>query len=216
MNLDGLFQMLKADANTANALGAIASAILAFFALVVSIFSVYVSISALKIQRRHNRLSVSPLPEVTVADYENSLRLKIRNNGTGPLIILSVRFIDGVESTDTIMNWMPRMPTHRPWNTFSHSLINRTLISGHEINLLELTAYDNEHDFDTWRDAARLALCTIKVEVNFTDIYNTKFTSYEKQLDWFGRNLNKDLIKKNSNRKPGRLKSQETFMKTNR
>lgn len=217
MNLDDLFQILKADPNTANALGAIASAVLALFALVVSIFSVYVSLRALRIQRRHNILSVSPLPEITVADYENSLRLRIRNNGTGPLIILSVSFIDGIESADNIMDWMPRLPDSRPWNTFSHSLINRTLVSGQDINLLELTEHNGELGFAALRDATRLSLSTLKVEVNYTDIYKTKFAVCEKRLDWFGRNLSEKDIANHKNRhfpEPGNLGSKQKPMKT--
>jgi hypothetical protein len=201
MNLDDLFQILKADANTANALGAIASAVLALFALLVSIFSVYVSLRALRIQRRHNILSVSPLPEITVADYENSLRLKIRNNGTGPLIIQKVLFSKNDIFKNNIMEWMPRLPEERPWTTFSHSLVDRTIQSNGELIILELTKYENETEYATCRDLTRAALTHLVANVHYTDIYHSQFNVYTKKLDWFGRNLNIIMMNLYSNKK---------------
>jgi hypothetical protein len=194
MSLDDLFQILKADTNTANALGAIASAVLALFALVVSIISVYVSIRALSIQRRHNILSVSPLPEITVADYENSLRLKIRNNGTGPLIVQNISFWKNKVSKDYIMEWMPKLPSGRAWTTFSHSLKNRTLAPNSEIIILELTEYENEIGYAHCRDLTRMALCQLEARVQYSDIYRTPFSVYVKKFDWFGRTLRIQLM----------------------
>jgi hypothetical protein len=90
--------LIQTDANAANVIATIASAIMAALALIVSIVSVIVSVWNLKIQRHHNVLSVCPLPEVTVADYENSLRVKIRNNGSGPLLIKEMKVTNGNES----------------------------------------------------------------------------------------------------------------------
>ena len=49
--MNELVQLLRVDANAANALGAIASELAAVLVLVVSVFSVMVSVRALRIQR---------------------------------------------------------------------------------------------------------------------------------------------------------------------
>jgi hypothetical protein len=168
--MQDLLNLLQADPNAANALGALASAAAAFLALVVSFLSVAVSLWALHVQRRHNVLSIRPLPEVTVADFENSLRVKIRNNGAGPMIVSSVAVSDKHETKDSIVEWMPALHAGRPWSTFSHSLKSRTLLAGGEMVLLELTQYEGERDFARSRDPVRKALSELTVKVTYTDV----------------------------------------------
>lgn len=187
--MDALISLLKADANAANAFGALASAAAAFLALFVSCVSVWISVSSARSQRRHNELSVRPLAEVTVADYENSLRVKLRNNGSGPMIVLAVTVSDGSNAHESLIEWMPTLPKQRPWNTFTHALHRRTLQAGAEITLLELTEYENEANFSVCRKKVRAALAPLTVNVEYTDIYETVMRPCQKSLSWFGRNL---------------------------
>ncbi len=187
--MDALISLLKADANAANAFGALASAVAAFLALFVSCVSVWISVSSARSQRRHNELSVRPLAEVTVADYENSLRVKLRNNGSGPMIVLSVTVSDGSNAHESLIEWMPTLPKQRSWNTFTHALHRRTLQAGAEITLLELTEYENERNFSLCRDKVRAALAPLTVNVEYTDIYENVMRPCQKSLSWFGRNL---------------------------
>ncbi|WP_157559381.1 hypothetical protein [Hydrogenophaga crassostreae] len=187
--MEALFALLKSDANAANALGALASAIAAVLALFLSCVSVWISISASRSQRRHNELSVRPLAEVTVADYENSLRVKLRNNGSGPMIVIAVTVSDGSNSHESLIDWMPTLPPNRSWNTFTHALQRRTLQAGAEIILLELTEYDGEQNFSRCRDKVRKALTSLTVNVEYMDIYESVMKPCRKSLSWFGRNL---------------------------
>lgn len=184
-----LITLLRSDSNAANAFGALASAAAAFLALFVSCISVWISVSAARSQRKHNELSVRPLAEVTVADYENSLRVKLRNNGTGPMIILAVTVSDGTRQLDSLIEWMPSLPENRPWNTFSHALRRRTLQPGAAIVLLELTEHAGETSFSQCRDRVRQALAPLTVNVEYTDIYETALRPCRKELSWFCRNL---------------------------
>ena len=187
--MDALVSLLMSDANAANAFGALASAAAAFLALFVSCVSVWISISSARSQRRHNELSVRPLAEVTVADYENSLRVKLRNNGSGPMIVLAVSVSDGRNAHESLIEWMPTLAQGRPWNTFTHALRRRTLQAGAEIILLELTGYEGEDNFSVYRDQVRAALAPLTVNVEFTDIYDTVMQPCRKSLSWFGRNV---------------------------
>lgn len=134
-----LVELLQSNANATNALGAIASALVAVFALCISIISLLISFRSLKIQRRHNVLSVTPIPEITVGDYENSLTVKLRNNGSGPLLIKSISVSNGILSRHSIIEHMPsELPNERGWTTFSQSLINRSLLPGNKIDLTRI------------------------------------------------------------------------------
>lgn len=187
--MDAFIALLKSDANAANAFGALASAAAAFFALFVSCVSVWISISTARSQRRHNELSVRPLAEVTVADYEDSLRVKLRNNGSGPMIVLALTVSDGANARESLIESMPELPQGRPWNTFTHALRRRTLQAGAEIILLELTGHENEANFSVCRDRIRRALAPLTVNVEYTDIYDIVMRPCRKSLSWFGRNL---------------------------
>lgn len=187
--MDALVSLLKSDANAANAFGAMASAAAAFLALFVSCVSVWISVSSARSQRRHNELSVRPIAEVTVADYENSLRVKLRNNGSGPMIVLAVTVSDGSNAHESLIEWMPALPQGRPWNTFTHALPRRTLQAGAEIILLELTEHENEVNFSACRDQVRTAMAPLTVNVEYTDIYEAVMQPCRKPLSWFGRNL---------------------------
>lgn len=181
-----IFGLLKANINVANAIAAVASAIAASLALFVSVVSVFISVRTLKHQQRHNVLSVRPLPEVTVADYEDSLRVKLRNNGSGPMIVQSLTIANGEKNYEAIIDCMPDLHG-RAWTHFSHALQNRTLLPGSEIVLLELTARMSEPSFSVTRDRVRKALAPLTVSVRYTDVYDSKFPSHNKNLSWFGR-----------------------------
>ena len=183
-----LFDFLKDEANTANAIATISSAIAAVLALLVSAISVFISVRTLKHQREHNILSVKPLPEITVADYENSLRVKIRNNGSGPMIIQSLSVTDGKKQYESIIDCMPEL-TERYWTHFSHVIRDRTIFPGAEIVLLELTEEPDELGFSRSRELVRHALAPLHVSAKYTDVYKTDFPSYTKALDWFGRHV---------------------------
>jgi hypothetical protein len=156
-----LIALLKSDANAANAFGALASTVAAVLALLVSVISVFISIWAMRAQRKHNELSVRPLAEVTVADYENSLRVKLRNNGTGPMIVTDVVVADGTSNKACLVDWIPPLPMGRLWTNFSHELRDRTLQPGSEVVLLELTENQGEEEFSLCREMVRVALAPL-------------------------------------------------------
>ena len=85
--LNELLNALAKDPNSTNALATVASATIAVAALFVSAVSLFVAYRTLRHQRRHNVLSVKPIPTVMAADHEDSLRVKLRNHGSGPLIV---------------------------------------------------------------------------------------------------------------------------------
>ena len=140
-----------------------ASVVIALAAFIISVVSLYVSHAALKIQRRHNVLSVKPFPMVSVADYEDRLTVKILNNGSGPLIIKSVQVKKESQVHESLVNFMPSLPDGMYWATFVGSVKNRSLLPGNEIKLLELTGNHTERKFEKTRDDCRAALSQLTV-----------------------------------------------------
>lgn len=185
--MDALFALLKSDPNTANAFGALASAAAAILALLVSAISVGISVWAVRTQRRHNELSVRPLAEITVGDYEHSLRVKLRDHGIGPMIVTAVTVSDGSNVKPTVLAWMPDLPDNRVWTDFTAEICDRTLAPGSELVLLELTEDEGEKGFAECRDLVRSALAPLTVNVEYTNIYNTVMPPRQKALSWFGR-----------------------------
>jgi hypothetical protein len=186
-HMDALVALLNSDANAANAFGALASAAAAFLALLVSAISVGISVWAAQSQRRHNELSVRPLAEITVADYETSLRVKLRNHGTGPMIVTAITVSNGSSTRPTILAWMPQLANGRHWTDFTDEVHDRTLAPGGELVLLEITEDDGEIDFAQYRDPTRAALAPLTVNVEYTNIYNSVMPPRQKALSWFGR-----------------------------
>jgi hypothetical protein len=179
-----LWRWLTTKPDVANALAAIFSAVTALIALFVSVFGLWT-------QRRHDILSARPIPEVTVADYEDSLRIKLRNNGVGPLIVrtVTVRRSGVTETKGSVIGWMPPLPNHRRWTHFAKDLADRSLPPDGALPLLELTQVKGEDEFATCRDRVRRELQSLTVEVTYSDVYATVFPQYSKSLEWFGRNL---------------------------
>ena len=186
MNLQQLMQWLTEHDGVANAVAAIASAAMALLALIVSIISLVVAFRAAHLQRRHNRLSVTPIPEVTVADFENCLRVKLRNHGSGPLIIKSLRVTGYNGDHEKLVDALPELPG-RDWTNFCGTVDGRALLPGSEIILLELEEEDGEIGFGSVRDLARKGLAMAVVSVRYSDIYCSPFSTYRKSLEWFGR-----------------------------
>ena len=185
--MDRLIEFLVQHPDLANAVGAVTSAIAAFFAVIVSLISVVVSVRAINVQKQHNRLSVRPMPEISVADYEDCIRVKLRNNGTGPLKILNVSISDGKQTRSSLIELMPALSTGRAWSTFSNDLAGRAIVAADFIPMLELKEISGEPNFCDVREPVRKALKVLTVTVCYTDIYGTNFKPYEKKLDWFGR-----------------------------
>jgi len=186
VDLGGLFGWLGENESVASALATMAGALTALLALFVSVVSLAVACWTAHVQRRHNKLTVRPLPEVTVADFENLVRVKLRNHGSGPLLIRSFRVAGFNGNQETLVDAVPALPG-RPWTNFSGKIDGRALLPGSEIVLLELVEDKGELGFRGHRDLARKALALATITLEYSDVYESSFEAYSKSLQWFGR-----------------------------
>ena len=141
----------------------------------------------MKNQQRHNILSVRPIPIVTVLDREDSVRVKIRNHGSGPMLIRQVCVTDRVNGKDSLVEWMPALPAGVLWTNFAGPISDRSLLPGSEIVLLQLDGEQENGAFAQGCTDVRAALAPLKVAVEYTDIYELTFKKYVKDLSWFDR-----------------------------
>lgn len=186
--LTELFEFLEKSQSVASAAAAMTSAAAAMLALLVSVIAVLVAVISARQQRVHNTLTVRPIPEVTVGDYENSLRVKLRNHGSGPLLIRSFIATFHGNSCQSLIDCMPDLGDVH-WTNFAGVINGRALLPGKEIVLIELTSDQKESNFSIPRDLARLALSETEIVLQYSDIYDSTFSPYKKSLSWFGRNL---------------------------
>lgn len=164
-----------------------ASEKIAVASTIIALASFSVAIWQGRLSRRHNILSVKPIPEITSANYENSLSVTLRNNGSGPLIIKSLTVKKGNSIKDSIIAWMRPLPNDRAWNTYSTNFINRSLLPGQTSILLELTQRESEPNsiFKVFSTQCREDLYELSCNIEYTDVYKTTFKIYTKELEWF-------------------------------
>jgi hypothetical protein len=187
---NGLIKWLTANPDSANAVAAFGNLVVAAVALLVAAISVWFAARGLRIQRGHNLLSVKPIPFIACADYEDLIRVKIRNDGVGPLIVKSVAFERHGASGehDDLVSYMPTLPDDLCWSNFSSGYV-RSIAAGDELILLELKVRPARPSEAKVRDACRKALSEITVCVEYSDIYNSQFPAEVRDLNWFDRRL---------------------------
>jgi hypothetical protein len=150
-----LIQALVADPDRTNAIAAVANVVVAAIALLVAAISIVLSLCTLLIQKRHNRLSVKPLPFIAVADYEDRLWVKLVNNGSGPLIVKSTNVIGTNKSSEGVISFMPPMPPNLAWKSFTSGMKDRSILPGKELFFMDLAGNPSDPEYITFRDLCR-------------------------------------------------------------
>jgi hypothetical protein len=165
----------------------VGSALTAVIAVVIAYWSVQLTNRAMREQETHNRLSVKPIPFLALADYEQRLRAKVTNDGSGPLIIKKIQVRDGKTTKQDLISWMPSPPPTIYWTNFTSLLTDRAMRPGEGLILLQLDGDPEDQAFLRFRDACRHQLEKLTVTVEYTDVYDTVYAPYSRAMDWFAR-----------------------------
>lgn len=158
--------------------------IISCVAIFISLLSLGFSIYFSCLQIRHNKNSVRPVSSIRLDDYEDVLAVKIKNAGTGPLTIKNLIFKNKNYTTSSLISLMPSIEQN--WDTFIEETENWTISVNEELVLIRLYPENNEI-----LTQIRKSLSQITVYLEYTDIYNTKFTD-ERSLHYFGRHFHND------------------------
>lgn len=159
---------------------------IAFISFLVALFSMVFGIISLYIQRSHNKKSVLPLGFISLANYENLLRIKIINNGVGPLILKEIRtYKNNEEYKNYPIEWFER--DNITWSTFRKSLEGYSIAANGEIVLLEFKVDLSDKNSIETRDKIRERLKDLTISIEYYDVYNQKYNK-ERKLSWFSGN----------------------------
>ncbi|MDX3932676.1 MAG: hypothetical protein QHC77_12150 [Stenotrophomonas sp.] len=148
---------------------------------IAAVVAFVIAALSLAAQRGHNKLSVTPLPEVTFKDLEGEVCITLKNHGTGPLII---EWLDISKNGRLVgKTLIEQMPEHiRTWDWFVGVMDGRSIPVGGEIVLLKLTTGSGRR-----LKEVRSVLRHLTIHIIYTDVYRGSHPVYRKCLDWFGR-----------------------------
>jgi hypothetical protein len=124
-----------------------------------------------------------------VGDYENQVFVKLTNNGTGPMIIRSIRIVNAPDPSRPLIDAMPPLQPDVYWTNFVEDVAGRSIRPGGEIVLVDLSSGsgESEDQFALSRDQVRQALGELEVHVEYTDIYGSTLPIGTRSLDFFHR-----------------------------
>ena len=167
-------------------------AIIALFAFLTSIVSIFLTIKTLNTQKQHNLKSIRPIGYITVVNYDNFISISITNNGTGPLLIKDFK-VSNSQNTISSNNLIDIIPSEInkkvKWSNFLTEIINRAIIPGYQLHLLRLKPDEINNDIGTIR-ALRKFLQHLTLTLKYTDIYESEiYSPVIKELDKFGKDL---------------------------
>ena len=179
----------------------LANLLVAVAALVTAAVSVYFTREGLKNQEKHNALSVVPVPFIALADYENLIRVKIRNDGLGPLIVNGIDYekAGAINEFEELVQYLPPPPNALAWSNFSSGHV-RSIRPGDELILIEISLPGSDQLVDAFRNQLRWILSQITISVRYTDVYANSFSANTRELSFFARRLasSKAQAKKNA------------------
>lgn len=165
--------------------------IIAGLALVTSVCSIIVAVSALKHQQRHDILSVKPICEITGDPYEDHLSVEICNYGSGPMVIRELKaYSAATDSAPTLYDCMQEVAPPLCISHWSINLEKRCIPAGSKLTLIRIEHSDGESaesspSLRKAMEACQRDLATTTISVVYEDIYGNVMPTYSRKLSVF-------------------------------
>lgn len=178
--------------------------IISVSSLFLSVVAVIISVITYRSQKEHNKNSVRPILNIVLGDYEDDLYVRVDNCGVGPAIISGTKctcsYFDEVKSSNCLVELMPHEAVVQgksrsstvnmhSFSDFVEDITGRTISPGNSITLLQIETLKKDQIF-----AFRNFLKDCCVEIEYTDIYNSKPWKCRRLLDFFGRTLKSTTV----------------------
>lgn len=144
-----------------------------------AILAFIVAVFALGAQRKHNRLSVRPLASVTCNDVDDRIVVTLANNGTGPLLVKTLRVIRDEKVIGDALH--KQFPTWMTFRWYVGKIDGRSIAVGKSIDLL---IFDDPSV--QLQEDVRSTLSSLHIQVSYSDIYNYMQPVYVRSLGWLG------------------------------
>jgi hypothetical protein len=161
------------------------SVIVAVCAAIISLASLVVAVRALRAQREHNYLSVRPIAHFSRGDYEDSIFIKLKNYGAGPLLIDSFIVQFGQSHHERLIDALGEIASAITWDTFTDTIDGRALAPNKEFVLLKASFGSSQ---ESAKKKIRSALSKMTLRLTYKDIYGRDQPEIEESLSWFSRN----------------------------
>jgi len=160
--------------------------LIAVIAVLISFISIGLTVWTIFMQRKHNRLSVKPIPEILLSQIEG-VKIELKNLGIGPLICKELITKDESDNIKYhIKDFLPSELSSFEGRIFTNRW-NFTLLPSESVTLFSITKIqDDEKDLEK----VKKALGNLRLELKYTCMYNKTQPIYMKSLKWF-----KDSIK---------------------
>jgi len=143
-------------------------------AIIIALASLVVTIWQGIINRKHNILSVKPIPDILTSNFENKIAVTLENNGIGPLIIKDFRAYVGNKYRSCIIDWMPSLPEGIYWSNWLRNFENCAIKPSESKTLIEFKLDLENENQRKIRDTIREALAKVSIEFEYADIYENK------------------------------------------
>lgn len=165
--------------------------IVAICAVIISIISLVATIYYSKKAQEHNVKSVLPIPYFDRSDFEDLIRIRIFNKGTGPLLVkkIEAKLPDG--TTSQLIEQIPNPPPGYIFKNFSRFSEEdlRTVPPGQSNDILVCEFDVNNQSHTEFRRQLRLFLKDIELICDYTDVYGSAFKRHQAHCLWYGRHF---------------------------
>ena len=141
--------------------------------LFVACIAIIFTIISLIIQRQHNRLSLRPIANIDLSNYENKIAVELINKGLGPLIIEKIIYRIGSDEKNNLVDiFDERGFKDIVWTDYRKYLEGATIPpNGIEVLIQYDKSKSQSRRFIRNRDKIKKILGKIYVEIHFKDIY---------------------------------------------
>jgi len=169
-------------------------ATIAFSALIVSVATAIITYRTFSLQRLHNRKSLKPFLYIAPYDYENCLKILIKNEGVGPAIIKKITVKNKEYDTKTnIYRWLPsKLPGKMDYSEYFTRSGDFVLKEGKCETMLELRINLEISEEIKEREKIRNILKDLTVAVEYEDIYENRMQDYKRSLKLYAREDNQN------------------------
>lgn len=157
--------------------------------ILIAVIAIIFTWKQMKLQQKHNILSVTPIPSFYSYTSKDEIKILLTNKGIGPLIIKSLTFILNKKVEKSIGNFFSDAETGFFDVTYSVTVIQNSACQAGETRVLcqfsrKAILEIKESEFQGYINTLRNKLSNIKVEISYTDIYNTEFDLLKTDLSY--------------------------------
>ena len=167
-------------------------AIIAIMALITSLGGLFIAYKTFQVQRIHNIKMIKPILHIGQWDYENNIKVDLRNNGLGPAMIDKIYVKNkGGKTKNALYYWLPeKLPNEMNYKEYWTGHENFVVRPDFICKLIEIPIDTGVERQLKEREKIRRKLGKLVIVIEYSDIYGNRMPKYEKDLWLFRRDDN--------------------------